>query len=274
MTVVLSACAAVLAQAPTTFKTYPLTPGDTAAVEELLEALAGRDGNVVMDEARSRALVVATEENHARIADALGKVNAPPKNVRIEVRFIGRSSLRDSGASLGMEGGIEREEGMTRTRIHVTPRVRNVSLVRTDNTTQQILVGSGREASLGIGEDVPYLDWLVEYGMRGGVIVQRVNWQRVGSFMVVEPTVVGDGPMIRVRLTPELRGLVDGNPYHVRFSGLATDVVAQDGQSFQIGGLDRDAEFYSRFLVGYGRGGSEESLQIMLTPRIVGPSGL
>ena len=79
--------------------------------------------------------------------------------------------------------------------------------------------------------------------------------------------------MIRIRLTPELSGLVDGNVLHTRFSGVATEVVVQHGQTFQIGGLDKDNDFYSRFLVGFDRSGGQQKLNITLTPHIVGPAG-
>jgi hypothetical protein len=75
--------------------------------------------------------------------------------------------------------------------------------------------------------------------------------------------------MIRIRITPELSGLVNGHSLRTRFSRVATEVVVQNGQTFQIGGLDRDTDFYSRFLVGVSRSGSQQSLDILLTPRIM-----
>jgi hypothetical protein len=47
----------------------------------------------------------------------------------------------------------------------------------------------------------------------------------------------------------------------------------QDGQTFQIGGMDKDNDFYSRFLIGFDRSGAQEALNITLTPHIVDPAG-
>ena len=269
-------CLAVRAQdgAPTRFEAYSFSGADPRAVEETLRFLAGPDANVVMDEAHRRVLVVTTDENHARIAEAMRTLDVPPMNVRIRVRFAGRADSRESEASLGAGGEVVHTEGLTHTTIRVKPRIRDTTTQVSSDVTQTLLVASGREGMLRIGEGVPYLEWLMYYGLHWGYLQQRVNWQRVGSFLVVEPVVIGNGPMIRIRLTPELRGTVDGNPLHTRFAGVSTELVVQDGQSFQIGGRAEDADFYTRFLVGFSRGGSQESLQIFLTPEIMRPGAL
>jgi type II secretory pathway component GspD/PulD (secretin) len=100
-----------------------------------------------------------------------------------------------------------------------------------------------------------------------------VNWQQVGSRLIVEPTVIGQGPMIRVRVTPELSGMVDGQPLHTRFAGATTEIVVKDGESFSIGGMAGDATFYSRFLVGRSDAGSQEQVDIVLTPHIMDLKG-
>ncbi len=265
--------ASALDGVPTRFEAYSFSGSDFRAMEETVRFLAGPEASVVVDPPNSRLLVVTTDENHARIAQAMRVMDVPPVNVRINVRFAGRAVSRDTGASLGFGGEIVRKEGLAHTTIHVQPQLRDTSMQASRDVTQTLMVGSGREGVLRVGEDVPYLEWLMDYGLRWGYVQQRVNWQRVGSFLIVEPVVVGNGPMIRVRLTPELRGIVDGNPLHTRFAGVGTEVVVQDGQTFQIGGLDQDSDFYTRFLVGFGRGGAQESLQIFLTPEIVRPGG-
>ena len=89
----------------------------------------------------------------------------------------------------------------------------------------------------------------------------------------MEPLVIGDGPTIRVRLTPELRGLVNGNPYRTKFTTVATEVVVSDGVPFGLGGLKENKDFYSRFLVGVDRSGNRQTLDIELTAHIVPVGG-
>jgi hypothetical protein len=255
------------------FEVYSLGFADAQSAVELVKAIVGPTGNVSLDEANHRLLVVATKEKHAQVADMMQKLNVPPKNVRIEVRFIGSSGRRVVGAGMKTSGEIVRDEGITRTTIKMKPRMENTTITALSDVAQILLVASGRHGELRIGESVPYVDWFVEYGLRCGYLQQRIHWKDVGSSLIVEPTVIGDGPMIHIRLTPELSGLLDGNVFRTRFSSVATEVVAQDGQTFQIGGLDKDNEFYSRFLVGFNQSGGQEALKITLTPRIIGTSG-
>lgn len=273
--VLLLACTAwVAAQEagePNTFESYPVTLADPAAQQEIVRSLVGTNGTVALDAAGTRLLVVTTADLHAQIRAMLEEAAAPPVNIRIDVRFRGRRQQSEAEAGAEFSGGIEREEGLTHTTLRVRPQLRDTSSRSVSDTVQTLVVASGREGSLEVSESVPYVEWLMDWGVRGGAIIRRLNWQSVGSFLVVQPTLVGDGPMINIRLTPELSGLVDGSPYRTRFAGVATEVVVQDGQPFRIGGLGSHEEFYSRFLVGGAGAESAESVEIELTPRILRP---
>ena len=253
---------------------YPLDFADTQSAVEIVKAIVGPTGSVSLDKANRRLLVVATRKRHAQVADMMLKLNVPPKNVRIEVRFIASSSQQDEGAGIDAAGGMVRSEGITRTTIKVKPRIENTTIAASSDVAQILLVASGRQGVLRVGESVPYVDWFVDYGLRCGYLQQRIAWKDIGSSLIAEPTVIGEGPMIRIRLTPELSGLVSGNVYRILFSRVATDVVVRDGQTFQIGGLDKDNDFYSRFLVGFNRSSGQQTLNITLTPHIVGASGV
>lgn len=269
----LTALAATAQQGQSRFEVYNLGFADAPSAVELVKAIIGPTGSVSLDEANHRLLVVATDEGHAQVANMMRKLNVPPRNVRIEVRFIGSSSQQNVGAGIGASGEIVRDEGITRTKIKVKPHIENTTITSSSDVAQTLLVASGRQGFLRVGESVPYVDWFMDYGLQYGYLRQRINWKDVGASLIVEPTVMGEGPMIRIRLTPELSGLVDGNVYRTSFSRVATEVVVQDGQTFQIGGLDKDNDFYSRFLIGFDRSGGQQALNITLTPHIADPSG-
>jgi hypothetical protein len=114
----------------------------------------------------------------------------------------------------------------------------------------------------------------MEYGRRYHYFEQHLSWQRVGAYLAIEPVVINDGPFIRIRLTPELSGLVDNNPYRTRFANVATEVTVSDGVPFTLGGLGEKSDFYSRFLIGMDRHGRQKTLDIELTATIIPPSGL
>ena len=255
-------------EAQNRFETYPVGYSDPAAVEQMIRSVVGTNGNVVMDEKNQRLLVITTDAGHAKIAEMMKTLNVPPRNVRIDVQFKGRGSSDESEISVSGNGEVIHEDGITYGTIKIKPRIIDQTTRTSSDVVQTLLVASGREGFLNVGESVPYLEWLTDYGLRCGYMTQKVAWQNVGARLVVQPTVVGEGGMIRIRLTPELSGLVDGQPLHTRFTKVSTEVVVQDGQTFPIGGLDQDSDFYSHFLIGRSRSGAEQTMQISLTPHI------
>lgn len=257
---------------PNTFEAYPLGLSDGAAIEQVARAIVGADGTVTLDAKNQRLLVLATPAEHQQIAGLLAKTAVTPRNVRIEVAMSGGEVETERGASVGGNVGIERTDGATTVRWKVKPRVVDRSVDVSSDTRQQLLVASGREGKLRVGETVPYQTWIVDYGVTHGILQQQIAWKEVGSFLVVEPTVIGEGPLIRVRVTPELVGLVGNSPHATRFTSLATEVTVRDGETITIGGDAKDSEFYSRFLIGGTRGGGSRRMNITMTPHILSPA--
>jgi len=255
------------------FEVYPLGFADTASAVASARALVGPDSRVTLDAAGNRLLVVATAAEHEQLAALSAQLVQPPRNVRIEVRFDDRetSSVREGGVSGA--GTVVVGPGGTGGRIVLRPRVEVSDATRDARTAQELLTASGRAATLRVGESVPHLEWLMDYGWRSGWLTQRVVWQDVGAFLLVEPLVIGAGPDIRVRLTPQLRGRAAGRPYEQRFTELAIEVVARDGETIRVGGLKKDDQFYDRFLVGVRREKQSRRLDIELTPHILDAAG-
>ena len=258
---------------PPEFRVYPLGFADASNTVAGVGALLGADGKVFYDDTSRRLMVLAPSNRHAQVAALVRDLDIPPRNVRIEVRYRGQGLETESRASVNGQARGVFGPGTSRTTIRLQPSVVQESTTVNSTTAQQLLVASGRQASIFVGETVPYLEWIMDYGVRYGLITRQVAWQQVGAALVAEPFVIGDGPMIRVRLTPELSGLVNGNPYRTRFTTLATEVVVNDGVPFSLGGLSDNRDFYSHFLVGMSRSGVRQNLDIELTARIVPASG-
>ncbi|MBN1268576.1 MAG: hypothetical protein JXB04_03235, partial [Kiritimatiellae bacterium] len=253
---------------PLSVEIYPLGSCDPAAAEETARSIVSPGGTVILDRTRLSLIVAAKPSEHKQIKQVLEALNVPAKNVRIDVRFQGRGATRDTEVGIHGQGGVVIRDGKTHATAVIKPELRHETTEMSSDVTQTILVGSGREGRLEIGEQVPYLEWILDYGYRWGILREQVNWQRVGSHLVVAATVIGDGPMISVRLIPELSGMVESRPHQVRFARAATEVTVQDGQTIRIGGLNKDEEFYSRFLVGFSGQSEHSTLDILLTPHI------
>ena len=252
------------------FKVHPVGFADPAVAEQMARGLVGPGGNIVLDARNNRLLVFATEAEHAQLDRMSAELNVPPKNVRIRVDFAGSETESASGFSVrGAGGAAVGPGGDLRGGVRLAPRVYDNSTQTRENVSQELLVASGREGMLRVGQSVPYLAWINDWGLRWGVYREAVQWQDVGAFLAVQPTVMADGTTVRIRVTPELSGTVEGRPHRVRFTRTASEVVVAAGQTVSLGGLGQDKEFYSRFLVGMDRGGAHHALDIRLTPTLV-----
>ncbi len=269
----LTAAAATHTVEPPDFKTYDIGYSDGSNAVEVVRAVLGENAKVYYDPATHQLMVLASSNRQVLAEKIIKQLNVPPRNVRVEVAFRGRDQNTRKAASVSGQGAVVLDNGGSRGSIRIQPRLENRRDETTSTTLQQLLVASGRQASIFIGEEIPYIEWLMEYGRRYHYVEQRLAWQRVGAYLVIEPTVIGTGPLIRVRLTPELSGRVDNAPYRTRFANVTTEVTVSDGVPFTLGGLSQKNDFYSRFLIGVDRSGARQNLDIELTAHIVDPTG-
>lgn len=258
------------APAGQSFSTYPVGAADPEVLLEAVQAAAGPEAHVSYDARQQRLLVLAPPEQQARIAELVQAAAPAPVNVRIEVRWRGRERRLQDEVGLSGGVGLVREPGLRHTTIHLEPRIQQETVQSSSDVQQILVVASGREALLRVGEEVPALDWLMEYGVHQGLLAQRVVWQEVGAFLVVQPWVL-ENRLVRLRMIPELRGLAGGHSQAVRFASAATEVVVPDGQPYALAGLRQAHEVLDRFLIGQSSQANEGSLDITVTPRVLTP---
>jgi type II secretory pathway component GspD/PulD (secretin) len=242
---------------------------DPAMIAEAVPALMPSTNGLSIQVIDRKLAVRGNAEQHAIVATIVREIDNPPRNVQINVKFAstGKSDSREAG--IRPNGPIVIRDGELRGSIE--GRFGNQNTTSRENTTQMLVAMDGHSAMLRVGESVPYLAWLTEYSWRHGYIREvNIEWRDVGSFLSVRPEILGDGPLIRVRLTPTLSGrLTNGTKHTIEFTELTTEVTVRDGQTLSIGGFNKDQEFSSKFLVGQS-GGSETSItDITLTPRIL-----
>lgn len=264
-------------QPETAFETYALGLNDHSGIQETVEKLVGKDGQVIYFKDGNELIVSTTYDKHKVIAALVKGLSekaaarvAP--NIRIDVDFIETTSEKRFG------GGVRRDDvRVTRkgrsTHFKFSPSVRGQSSTGSMNARQTIVVRSGGTARLRVGEEVPYYEWLIEFGLANQYIEQKFEMREVGASLLVEPTLIGNGPLIQVRLVPEMSGLVNGQVNRIRYKNVATDVTIRSGSSITIGGLSRNKQFYKRFLAGAEGGGLTSGLNITLSARIVSPGG-
>lgn len=262
-------------QPKTVFETYPLGRKDHKEIQETIKELVGKEGQVIHYRARNELFVSTTYEKHKVIAAMVKNMAEvePPKigpNIRIDVDFVETTSQSDHGVKIKGGGGIKKTRKGTRTHFKFSPSIRGQSSTGSENARQTIVVRNGGTARLRVGEEVPYYEYLIDFGLLHEYIEQRFEMREVGASLLVEPQIVGNGPLIQVRLVPEMSGVVGEHTHRIKYRHVATDVIIRSGSSITIGGLAKNKEFYNRFLAGAERGGFASGLNIRLTARIVG----
>lgn len=249
---------------------YPLGLVDFELAEKIASEIVSKEGKLIPDKPGNRLIVLETSERHATLQNALTKLNVPPKHIRIRVAFQDNSAESRRAIQVGGRASID---GVT---VKTGPQSRSSSVTvvgdQSDATTtslvqQELLVISGGKARLFVGQEVPYADWFWSWGLQRGLWGGGVQWRDVGARMVVEPYVLDR--RIRLRLTPEFSYLLDGQRMTTAIEALTTEVIVEDGQEVDLGGLPTEnREFTSRFLTGSTHMGEKRSLRIRLQAAI------
>ena len=247
------------------FKAYGVLNATDPAVQELVTTVIGTEGKLVVDTRGSQFLVMALPKEHEMIAALLAELNKPRPNISVVVTT--DESARSSGGSVEVtgHGGVVITEEGTITRYRIKPHLSARSSSQTSMTAQTIVMQSGMEGTLWVGQEVPYVDWLLERGRHWGYLTATTEFRRVGASLVAEATAVGDTGMIRLRIIPVLSAFADGRNQRIRFMEAATEMVVQSGVPTPLGGLDQHGQFYDHFLVGVAKGGHSRRLNVTVT---------
>jgi type II secretory pathway component GspD/PulD (secretin) len=245
----------------TVVRVYPLGLTDPMAAAEVIRGMLSPDGRVVEDVPNHRLIVLDRPAVQARVAEALKTLRIPARNVRITVSHSNERVEDASGISVGGQ--------VISPRPRVEVRGGASSSRSTSETRQDIVVLSGGRASIQVAEQVPYAEWFWTWGQGNGLWpAQSVQWRDVGASLVVEPFVLDD-KTIRLRVTPEFSYFLDRERLATRVQQLSTEVVVREGEEIDLGGLPMsNREFKERFLLGIGRSGQAERVQIRLKARV------
>src|SRR5437773_5678173 len=133
----------------------------------------------------SRSRIAAALFAIALLGSAIPAASQTGRQVKVVLEFQQKGLDSRQG-----RGGIAAQDTTTRT-------------TRSDGVFT--IVQDGGTSSMMVASEVPYtaLSWFRDYATGQGYAAQATAWQRVGTTLVVRPTILPDG-QIRVRLTPEV----------------------------------------------------------------------
>jgi hypothetical protein len=191
------------------------------------------------------------------------------RQVKVVLEFQQKSLDSRQGAQA--QGGVMVRDGKGDT----TARVRG-GIAAQDTTTRTTrsdgvftVVQDGGTSSMVVARDVPYtvLSWFRDYAAGKGYAEQATAWQRVGTTLIVSPTILPGG-QIRVRLTPQVSYFSPQGDGSIEFNEAATEVIVPNGRSMRIGGGTRGINQVTRHILGYSEQQSSSESSFILTATV------
>lgn len=131
------------------------------------------------------------------------------------------------------------------------------------------IVQDGGTASMLVATEVPVtvVGWFRDYATGQGYAAQGTAWQRVGTTLVVSPTILPNG-QIRVRLIPQVSYFSPQGDGSIEFNEAATEVIVPNGRAMRIGGATRGINQVTRQILGYREQQSSSESSFILTATI------
>lgn len=176
--------------------------------------------------------------------DALAQTGRMVKVV-VETRQQGtqsRQGVQGSGG-ISVQGGSARPRGGLAVEDTTTRTTRSAGVF--------IVVQDGGAGTLLVAQEVPYsqVAYYYDYAVGKGYVAQGTAWQRVGTNLVVRPTVLPNN-QIRLRLTPSLSYFTPGGGGSVELVEAATELIVRNGQRVSLGGATTGMHSVTRQVLG------------------------
>lgn len=255
------------------FEAYVVSSPQPDDIVAAARMVIGDRGKVVYDRATHKLLVYAPKKEHALIAELVQKTVSTGINVQIEVAVDEAEDSSASQVSVSGSGTLKKGPGKSsKTEIQINPSLNARSTVKTGRTVQTLVVSDGNAASIKIGTDVPFSEWLVEFGRNWGYIQQNITYRSVGSSLRILPHVIDEEKgIIAIKLIPEISALPEkGDDFTtIQYINVSTELIVQDGETITFGGSSNNRDFYDKFLIGFTREGTRKKMQMTLTPRLM-----
>ena len=201
----------------------------------------------------------------ALVESAIPAASQIGRQVKVVLEF--QQKGLDSRQGVQGQGGVIVQDGKARGRGGIAAQDTTTRTTRSDGVFT--IVQDGGTSSMMVASEVPYtvLSWFRDYATGQGYAAQATAWQRVGTTLVVRPTILPDG-QIRVRLTPQVSYFSPQGDGSIEFHEAATEVIVPNGRAMRIGGSTRGINQVTRQVLGYREQQSSSESSFILTATI------
>jgi len=200
------------------------------------------------------------------LASAIRVESQASRQVKVVLEFQQQGQDSRQGAQ-GRASGVVIQDGRARGRGGVALQDTSTRTTRSEGVFT--IVQDGGTASMLVASEVPstVVLWFRDYATGQGYAVQGTAWQRVGTTLVVSPTILPNG-QIRVRLTPQVSYFSPQGNGSIEFNEAATEVIVPNGRAMRIGGATRGINQVTRQILGYREQRSASESSFILTATI------
>ena len=201
----------------------------------------------------------------ALVESAIPAASQTGRQVKVVLEF--QQKGLDSRQGVQGQGGVIVQDGKARGRGGIAAQDTTTRTTRSDGVFT--IVQDGGTSSMMVASEVPYtvLSWFRDYATGQGYAAQATAWQRVGTTLVVRPTILPDG-RIRVRLTPQVSYFSPQGDGSIEFNEAATEVIVPNGRAMRIGGSTRGINQVTRQILGYREQQASSESSFILTATI------
>jgi len=213
----------------------------------------------------SRSRIAAALFAIALLGSAIPATAQTGRQVKVVLEF--QQKGLDSRQGVQGQGGVIVQDGKARGRGGIAAQDTTTRTTRSDGVFT--IVQDGGTSSMMVASEVPYtaLSWFRDYATGQGYAAQATAWQRVGTTLVVRPTILPDG-QIRVRLTPQVSYFSPQGDGSIEFNEAATEVIVPNGRAMRIGGSTRGINQVTRQILGYREQQASSESSFILTATI------
>ena len=182
------------------------------------------------------------------LASAIRVESQAGRQVKVVLEF--QQQGQDSRQGVQGRGGVIIRDGKARGRGGVALEDTTTRTTRSEGVFT--IVQDGGTASMLVASEVPstVVLWFRDYATGQGYAAQATAWQRVGTTLVVRPTILPNG-QIRVRLIPQVSYFSPQGDGSIEFNEAATEVIVPNGRAMRIGGATRGINQVTRQILGY-----------------------
>lgn len=209
-------------------KVFKLKYMKAAESVPVIKMFLSKDGKIAPDERLNALIISDYDENLTKVQEYLDKYDTMPPNVMINAKIVSMEELSRSGVLVNWQAS----NNYWRVGI-VGPG----SYTLESSLDTSLLVMSGHEGTITIGQNVPYPHWFYIYNSDYGYgIANTVDFYSVDSGIIVTPKVIEETGEIELAVNPFISYEADKDKAGVvRYGNIQTVVRVKSGQSVVLG---------------------------------------